>query len=142
MIEVGNLPRRLDSDPVYGRPDFGDRLSSGDLANGSGYLRSQRTRYGREYQRRRVQNQRSGTPARRTSRFHLPHLYAGPAPITHASGRSWLVLMWRACNRRLAPTPGAGARWWAVAGHQLTEPSLPTANVYAVDHGHREIIRT
>jgi|SRR5437764_3639529 transposase len=37
--------------------------------------------------------------------------YAGAAPITRASGRSRVVLMRRACNRRLADA----CRWWAMA---------------------------
>jgi len=46
--------------------------------------------------------------------------YAGAAPITRASGRSRVVLMRRACNRRLADT----CRWWAVAATQR-DPRAP-----------------
>jgi len=48
--------------------------------------------------------------------------YAGAAPITRASGRSRVVLMRRACNRRLADT----CRWWAVAATQRD----PRAHAY------------
>jgi transposase len=40
--------------------------------------------------------------------------YAGAAPITRASGRSRVVLLRRACNRRLADA----CRWWAIAAAQ------------------------
>lgn len=40
--------------------------------------------------------------------------YAGAAPITRASGRSRVVMMRRACNRRLSDA----CRWWAIAASQ------------------------